>query len=132
MPAFYFFATFDYMRKAIALMFVGIAAVLTLNSVQVKAQNPMYDSTTTDSAALVVTPIFTGQENTKVDSLASIGKAILDPESQAVINGAIDQLKDTPKGGGVGDWLGYIVGAIGVIFGVYKSFSARWKAKRTG
>lgn len=112
-------------------MIVGIVAVLSLSFVQAKAQNPMDSSFTTDTAALLKTPVFSGNEKNKADSVLAIAKAAIDPETKDVLIEAGHQLQDTPKGGGIGDWIAYIIAALGVIYGLYQYFQARWRGDKT-
>lgn len=117
------------MKKVLLLAFMMVCmfTVLSLSPVTTKAQTSVTQSVESkDSAALLATPIFTGAEQNLKDSLLSIGRAAVDPETKAVISDAVAVLKDTPEQGGLEGWYAYVVAAVGVLFGLYQYFKRRW------
>lgn len=100
------------------IMMCGVFAISSLHPVQAKAQ------TQKDSIA-VITPIFSGNENSLTDTLAAYGKAITDPQLKAVVTDAVTTIKATPKDGSFESWYGWVIGVIGALLGVYQFIRAK-------
>lgn len=103
-------------------MLIGLVVMSALYPVQVKAQ----EQTDTE---LVSTQVFSGEEKNLTDSLLSVGKALTDPELKATVVDAVNVIKATPQKGGIEAWYGWLVAALGAIFGVYQYVKRSLAAK---
>lgn len=117
--------------KSVFLLVAFLVTVTLQSNAQAK------DTVSTITGAVITaqipegTPIFSGAEKNKVDSLLSIAKAANSTEVRDVLTNAAAQLKDVPKSGSISDWYAYITAALGLIYGLYQYGKRKWSGKDT-